>query len=969
MSSCRATSFYVAPGVMRYFRDSTLVAVLPDGRWIRLEHRGDIARLKNEHPEWDGSVLCAKEHLGTLQELRELLMEHPASIERWNVDPRIIEGRRPEGAQFPLHRLHWSDPESLGGVRQVVESALPGCNKTLRRVAEELVQEHGERAAFRLSVVGALRGVIPDEELAAMLKSWSPYETHNWAPVDVERFRVSFLRGTEGHPERRRVLGENLLNGQSLSDSELSAILEHSFGRIDEESQRLMLKRGADVLEGLAHFENLLPEVQLAIIRQARTHLGADRLLESGRVDREVLEACITDPETRHLVLKQMKLDKELFEYFMQQVEALDQIGPPGIGASRQALMRLAVNRSLTPEMQIRIAGLGGGTGAYDLSFNPYCCPDVQRTMFETARTAQDTANDGWFPDDIMQNLCRMHDLDMTIAVELARDGDARMREALSRRNDLSEDVIRVAMQTFSDTERQRILEKLYAREAPPSVELQRDIFLQSRTLTEDWLVALHTEDRELQLEIAKASLMATAEDRTAGSLAGLLENSTVYPEVAELLTRSAEASIRCRVLSSGVNPELSEPVIKLSEAVSMERRLEIARTDEIPSIRIAACAVAEPGHALEQLVFHDQTFRAGFEAGDLRDLEQALLQNSHLSVELQQHIAEHGTWPQQRALAKNIRDLDDDVVRTLARLDEDLMAIALLRRENLPTDVVSAFRVGSPRLREAVDKRDESVRYNEERRLEAASWQERTPTPAPYVYDENGERTPQSEARYVLRNGREEQRGMDDIHFVTSEMHNYDVRGIHNPLEEVVCNSAVMQDWQEERGETVVVTQVSHVRDLPGFGAIPFRGIETAMHAINGFEVLTVSPEALDTRSDVPYDGAQPESVKLQARVLDSSQTIDQNAEYMGNCTAGYTNRVASGDTRLVGMYDEEGRCRLNVELSYDYNWGRWEPGEINTRFNGYGYGYSATPEPMKKIADELAELLNSTEPQGLVR
>jgi hypothetical protein len=58
-----------------------------------------------------------------------------------------------------------------------------------------------------------------------------------------------------------------------------------------------------------------------------------------------------------------------------------------------------------------------------------------------------------------------------------------------------------------------------------------------------------------------------------------------------------------------------------------------------------------------------------------------------------------------------------------------------------------------------------------------------------------------------------------------------------------------------------------------------------------------------------------------------------------------------------------------LNVELSYDYNWGRWEPGEINTRFNGYGYGYSATPEPMKKIADELAELLNSTEPQGLVR
>jgi hypothetical protein len=138
-------------------------------------------------------------------------------------------------------------------------------------------------------------------------------------------------------------------------------------------------------------------------------------------------------------------------------------------------------------------------------------------------------------------------------------------------------------------------------------------------------------------------------------------------------------------------------------------------------------------------------------------------------------------------------------------------------------------------------------------------------------------------------------------------------------------------------------------------------------MQAINGFEVHTVSPEAFGAQGVEPAGSNEPESVRLQARVLDSSQTIDQNAEYMGNCTSGYTSRVARGDTRLVGMYDEDGRCRLNVELSYDDYRGRWEPGEINTRFNGYGYGYDATPEPMQEIADQLAELMNEGDPRVL--
>ena len=947
MSSCRATSFYVAPGVMRYFRDSTLVAVLPDGTWIMLEHRNDVARLREEHPEWDGTVLCAKEQLRSVREMRELLMDHPANIERWNVDTRVIEGRRPDGAQFPLHRLHWSDPEAVGGAKQIVESALPGCNKTLRRVAEELIQEHRERAAFRLSVVAALRGVIPDEELAIMLKSWSPYETHNWAPVDVERFRVSFLRGTEGHPERRRVLAHNLLNGQSLSDSELSAILKYGTGRIDEATQRLMLKRSSDVLGGLGHFENLLPELQLALIEGEQSQRGAERLLNSGRVDREVLNLCIANPATQGTVLWHMKLDDDLFDSVMKHIETLDPSGPTGSGASRGALMALADNRTLTPEMQARIAGLGGGTGAHDLSTNSACCPDVQRTMLDVARAAQGEANTKWIADEIMQNLCRMDDLDMGVAVELARDGNDLVKVALSKRDDLSEDVIRVAMQTFTTAEKQRVLEKLYTREGGPSVELERELFRQSSDANQTWLVALHTQSRELQLEIARQAIAASTADQSFGAIEGLISNDTVFPEVAELLTRSEEPDVRRKVLWSGTNPELSE-------AVSVERRLEIARNDSDSSVRAAACKLKEPGREIEQLVFHDQAFRAGLDEDNLWELERTLLCTSKLSVELQQHIAAHGTWRMRERLAESYRgDLDDDVVRTLARLDSEEMPFRLLRRDNLPTDVVEEFRVGSAALREAVNERD--------MRLEVASWGENTPPPAMFSPSSGPERT-----AWILQYfGREEQRDMDDIHYATNQMHN-GVRGIHNPLEAVVCNSAVMRDWQEEREHTIATTQVNHVRDLPGFGAIPFRGIETAMQAINGYEVRTVSPEDLD-RGAATNTGSEPERVTLQARVLDNSQAIDQNAEYMGNCTSGYTSSVARGDTRLVGMYDEEGRCRLNIELSYNDHRGRWEPGEINTRFNGYGYGYDATPEPMQKIADQLAERINEGDPRVL--
>ena len=141
MSSCRASSFYLAPGVMRYFRDHTLAAVLPDGTWIEIKHRGDIARLRRKYPTWDGTVLCGSKCTGGLIGLRNKVTAAGSTVEIWNIDERSIEGRRPEDAS--VHALHkWAitgATKAVGGVRQLVETIAPGAPKSVRNAFEAAI--------------------------------------------------------------------------------------------------------------------------------------------------------------------------------------------------------------------------------------------------------------------------------------------------------------------------------------------------------------------------------------------------------------------------------------------------------------------------------------------------------------------------------------------------------------------------------------------------------------------------------------------------------------------------------------------------------------------------------------------------------------------------------------------------------------------------------------------------------------
>ena len=141
MSSCRATSFYLAPGVVKYFKDHTVAAVLPDGQWAAIKHRGDIARLKQEHALWDGTVLCGPRYQDGLRGLHRNISTDGSLVEIWNVDERSIEGRRPtDAAVYALHK--WAiagDAQAVGGVRQLVETIAPGAPKSVRNAMREAV--------------------------------------------------------------------------------------------------------------------------------------------------------------------------------------------------------------------------------------------------------------------------------------------------------------------------------------------------------------------------------------------------------------------------------------------------------------------------------------------------------------------------------------------------------------------------------------------------------------------------------------------------------------------------------------------------------------------------------------------------------------------------------------------------------------------------------------------------------------
>lgn len=125
MSRCRRDSFYLAPGLLRYFKDCTLATWDPDtGELVRFFHRNDVAAFAARFPTWDGVCLLAKS--GGLAVLRQMLREEPGKVELWRLDARIVQGRRPANAcSYVMHR--WAVEGTVpGGAHALIPLLFPG---------------------------------------------------------------------------------------------------------------------------------------------------------------------------------------------------------------------------------------------------------------------------------------------------------------------------------------------------------------------------------------------------------------------------------------------------------------------------------------------------------------------------------------------------------------------------------------------------------------------------------------------------------------------------------------------------------------------------------------------------------------------------------------------------------------------------------------------------------------------------
>jgi hypothetical protein len=166
------------------------------------------------------------------------------------------------------------------------------------------------------------------------------------------------------------------------------------------------------------------------------------------------------------------------------------------------------------------------------------------------------------------------------------------------------------------------------------------------------------------------------------------------------------------------------------------------------------------------------------------------------------------------------------------------------------------------------------------------------------------------------------------------------------------------LRDKQDGVEATTWPGRMVNYTAIPGYDALPFQDIAEFSEKIDGGDYEF--PEATGGRA-----------VLASVRTLSSGQELRDNAEYMSNCTNGYARSIAEGTTRIVAVDDAEGNCVLNlsfilteekqpmrVRVPEEYealvrqilerlNGGNVEQGgmmwslqEINTRFNGLGYG-----------------------------
>jgi hypothetical protein len=888
---------------------------------------------------------------GGVAKLRAELLDDPAKVQRWNVDERIVEGRRPEGPQFVLHRMSWNGVEAVGGPRQVIDAVLPGANKTLRKAATSLIEEHGEAAALRLSLTCALRGIISDDELALLLLEPSFYELQPWLGVEIARYRENFLRATEHIPQRRGALIRNLLTSETLTDSEIVTAIDKA-DRISPLLAEKLLHNARpsllDIIVDVASMPGLSREQHLEILlgkqRYAKSNLAGNMELDAQTVEEAWRRgADLSD------ILRLAPLTDAVFNTFLEEGSNTAALCSNTRLSSEQ--LRSALTKATGQLKNER------GNALLNLAHNKSTSEALRLELTQLKLVGRERT-------DVLRALAENETNTMAVYQALLATNERVVSTLLLRNGVLDQETLLIASRTQDPTAQILAVTELLKR-WDIGAEEELKILEKCEITTWPRLASMARHSGTLERILEKAAAIDATSDEVKHAVSLLDKRDVLGLEPGSLSTSGIMEFVAVN-RSGGASKEIVNRLALSSDASIAMAALHTVGANVDEDIRIQL-ALNHPDVFIRDAAYRTRERMEELQLTALRELPDSsqerrwIVQEAYLGKETQRALVANGNISELVALAVNKGTLTDETLRALASHQRPEVRSIVAARRDLSDEALEILWLDDNEMTQ-----------------EALGM-----TSYGGLYDERGERigdagkeiaSPATEIPSVvvgLQGPREENRDIKDIHLITTRRSDAALTRSHHPIEYAAEPAAVIREsiaGGVASREQFFLDTVSDVRLLPDWGVLPFRSVETAQKALDGYQCSITSTELLDdgrrALAKEREDGENTEApamIALEARVLDSRLAIEQNAEYMGNCTGGYVSSVARGEVQLVGLYDKDGVCQLNVELKREEDW--WQPGEINTRFNGYRHGYENTPEEARVIGDALAELLNKVD------
>jgi hypothetical protein len=269
MSRCRRDSFYLAPGLLCYFKDHTLATWDPEtGNLVRFFHRSDVAAFARRFPAWDGVCMLAKS--GGLAVLQKMLHEEPNNVQLWRLDARLVEGRRPADAcSYVMHR--WAvEGDPPGGARSLIPLLFPSTEPLHKGLRTAALHAIGDNAQLAVHVVSAAwqAGLFKNPaQAAALLRSLAPLS--RGVLVEPDPRLVSMLASglDPANVDLKSLLTELANPHTHMNPAAVSLMLDLNapFGVL----RRLELSADANLLERIWSHRNYPREEYLASVRRA----------------------------------------------------------------------------------------------------------------------------------------------------------------------------------------------------------------------------------------------------------------------------------------------------------------------------------------------------------------------------------------------------------------------------------------------------------------------------------------------------------------------------------------------------------------------------------------------------------------------------------------------------------------------------------------------------------------------------